>query len=246
MATGKTNTKHYRLYVSDVDLSGDSRQVGNFGAEFVEDAVQGWSDGVENFTLGYLKAMIDGYQAVFNNTLVTGSHIKLSGALGSEVLASLCVGIKAAPAAGDLCFAMPLLLSAYKPDGQGPVLVSASLNGPGQGTYTLPTKVFGVVLMPSTALSGTTNGSTVDNGAASSNGLLVYLHILASSGGTWAFKVQHSTDGSAWSDLISFSANGSAITAEQGASTGTVNQYLRFVATRTSGTVTVVCTAVRQ
>lgn len=246
MATGKTNlSKHSRLYVDDVDLSGDARQFGTAGLEIGEDDVTGWSESITNYTLGQRKVMIDGFQAVFNNTLVTGAYTKLLAELGTEVLASLCIGIRAAPAVGDLCISAPLLLSAFTVDGQGPVLVNASLNGPGQGTYTLPAKVHGVVLMPSTALSITTTGTSVNNLAATTNGCLAYLHILASSGGTWAFKVQHSTDNAAWSDLITFTATGAIITAEQGASTGTVNQYLRFVATRTSGTVTAVCTAVR-
>lgn len=246
MATGKTNRVHFRLILDEIDLSGDAQAVGSFGSTYTEADVTGWKDGIINFTLGHPNIFIEGFQAVFNNTANTGSHTELSAQ--EEYLATLAIGIRAAPAVGDPCFSAPLLQSSYTVDGSGPMLVSTTLNGPGQShTHTVNSvlKPWGVVLAAGTQLSATTNGTSVDNGASSSNGGVAYLHIIASSGGTWSLKVQDSANDITWADLITFSSDGSAITAEQGTDTGTIDQYLRFQATRTSGTVTPWCTFVR-
>jgi hypothetical protein len=99
---------------------------------------------------------------------------------------------------------------------------------------------WGVVLHPETSLSATTNGTSIDNGAATTGGWHANLHTVASSGGTWAFTIEHSSDNSNWSTLGTFTGDGSAIAAEYLTSADgvTVNRYVRFVATRTSGTVT--------
>lgn len=242
MATGKTHSRHFRLLVDEVDLSGDARGVGDFGSVHEEDDVTGWSDAIKNYLLSRLSAYINGFQAVFNNTASTGSHTELKDR--EEYLVSLLIGIRAAPAAGDPCFSCPLEQKSYTAEGAGPALVSADFVGPGQG-HTLPSKVWGAVLAYAAALSATTNGTSVDNGASSANGVLGYLHITVSSGGTWAFKIQDSPDNNTWADLITFSSDGSAVAAEQGSASGTVDRYTRLVSTRTSGTVTVSATIIR-
>ena len=104
------------------------------------------------------------------------------------------------------------------------------------------------MLQGPTALSATQAASSsisADNGASSSDGFIAHLHILSTSSGDFAFKIRHSADDSAWSDLVTFSADGSAVTAELASGTGTVNRYVAFDATRTAGTVTAICTFVR-
>jgi len=97
-----------------------------------------------------------------------------------------------------------------------------------------------VSLEPLTAsFTAGTAASSVDNGAATSNGGAGYFHVTALNGGTIVGKIQHSTDNSSWSDLITFSnvtAGGSALAT---AVTGTVNRYLRFNGTATGGTATI-------
>ena len=235
MATGKTNPKHYRLFLDEFDMSGDARTVGSCGITFKEDDVSGWSDGVLNFLLGHGQASIDGFQAVFNNTAVTGAYTELKGR--EEYLASLLVGIRAAPAIGDPCFMCPLEQGQIKIAGDGPVLMDVSLIGPGQG-FTVPsgTGVFGAVLAPKTTFTITTSSASVDNLASSANGLHAFLYVFtAETVGSWALKVQHSTNDSAWSDLITFTSTGVAVTGEQKTVTGTVNRYLRAQWTYTGG-----------
>ncbi len=246
MATGKTNSRWYRLCYGGYDLSGDARTVGGFGAEFGEEDVTGWSDGVINFNMGRPRLFIEGFQAVFNNTAATGSHTVLSTLLNSY--ASMFVGIRAAPAVGDPTFSIPLQQSAYTSTGDGPVLVNVNAVVGQTGLLSLSglsIKPFGVALAVGASLTSNTNGTSVDNGASSANGCVAYLHITASSGGTWALTLQDSTDNSYFADLITFTANGSAITAEQGTATGTVDRYVRFRAVRTSGSFTAWVTFIR-
>jgi hypothetical protein len=228
--------------VDEIDLSGDSRQIGSFGKSIMIDPQTGWSDNVENFSLGHSEHMLTGYQAVFNNTALTGSHIELSAT--EEYVVSLPIGIRAAPAVGDPAFLSSFEQMSYKAQGEGAVLVEAEFVK--AITDSDHEAVFGSVLAAGASLSATTNGASVDNAASSANGALAHLHITVSDGGTWAFKVQDSADDAAWADLITFSSDGSAVAGERGDVAGTVDRYLRFQATRTSGTVTAWCTVVRQ
>jgi len=83
-----------------------------------------------------------------------------------------------------------------------------------------------------TAYSTTTNGTSVDNGAASSNGAVINLHVTAASGTTptLAVTVQHSTNNSTWSTIATFTT-ATAATSETVTVAGTVNRYTRAVFT---------------
>ena len=77
--------------------------------------------------------------------------------------------------------------------------------------------------------TATVDGATQDQGAASADGGVGFLHVTANTrNGASVFKVQHSTNGSAWVDLISFASVGSTTrAAERVAVAGTVNRYVR-------------------
>lgn len=245
MATGKTNSRFFRMVYGGYDLSGDARALGSMGSTYAETDVTGWNEGVVNFTLGTPAINLEGFQAVFNNTASTGIHSALAGFVNSY--STVFIGIRAAPAVGDPTFSIPNQQASYTVAGDGPCTVSVNMN-PGQtGSLSVSGKMspWGNALAVGASLSGSTNGTGVDNGASSSNGGIGYLHLTASSGGTWAFYIQHSTDNSTYTDLITFTSNGSAVTAEQGTVTGSVNRYVRFRAVRTSGTVSAWCSFVR-
>jgi len=97
----------------------------------------------------------------------------------------------------------------------------------------------GVLLNDGTALSATTNGTSVDNSAATAIGAVANLHVIANSRSTaTTIKVQHSTDNSTWVDLITFtSVSASTITNENiAAGVLTIRRYLRAQTTLTAGT----------
>ena len=236
MATGKTNSRHFRLYADQVDLSGDVRTVGGFGLEYNMEDVTGWSDGVVNYLYGTPTAFVNGFQAVFNNTAVTGSHTELSDQ--EEYLISLHLGIRATPAAGDPAFGGPLQQSSYTVGGEGPVIVEVALNGPGQA-LSHPSRYFGYVAYPSTSITVTTSGTGVDMVAAQASGIHAVLHVLtAETVGTWALTIQESSDdavGDPYVDIITFTANGATATAERGIDATSVERYVRFRAVYTGG-----------
>jgi len=96
-----------------------------------------------------------------------------------------------------------------------------------------------VLLNDGTALSATTNGTAVDNSAATTIGAVANLHVIANSRSTaTTIKVQHSTDNSTWVDLITFtSVSASTITNENiAAGVLTIRRYLRVQTTLTAGT----------
>jgi len=103
----------------------------------------------------------------------------------------------------------------------------------------------GVVLANGVSItSASQNYSAVDNGGATSNGIIANLHITASDQATVA-KIQHSADNSTWADLVTFTSIAAGRGAERRIVTGTVNRYLRATWSGTLGTRTVVITAAR-
>lgn len=97
------------------------------------------------------------------------------------------------------------------------------------------------LLSPLAAVSTTANGTAVDNAVSTALGYRANLHVTAATGTGGTIKVQHSADNSTWADLATFTA-ATAATSETKAATGTVNRYLRSVATiNASSSLTFVC-----
>lgn len=80
-----------------------------------------------------------------------------------------------------------------------------------------------------TAESADDDGTSVDNGSATSNGAVGYLHVIDVAGTTpeVTVKVQHSADDVTYADLITFSAVDTDFAAQRVEVAGTVNRYLR-------------------
>lgn len=242
--TGKTHTRYLRLLANGYDLSGDMRAVSSFGIQYDQADATGWSDGTSQWLAGRGSAMLDGFNAVFNNTatatgpVAAGSHTVVSA--GGSFYTTMFIGIRAAPAIGNPTYSAVFEQGGYTVNGGGndPVMLSASFFG--SAVLASSIGVWGVCLAPGTALGSTTTNDSVDNGASSTGGYVAFLHIPQTTGAigsnTWAFVIEHSTDDSSFATLATFTADGSAITAERLEATGTVNRYVRLVATRTAGT----------
>lgn len=86
---------------------------------------------------------------------------------------------------------------------------------------------WGVMLHALTAETADSNGSSVDNAAATTNGTSANLHVTAYSGLTSiVIKIQSSPDNSVWTDYITFTTV-TAATSERKTTTGSVPRYLR-------------------
>jgi len=88
----------------------------------------------------------------------------------------------------------------------------------------------GVVLDPETAITIDTNGTSVDNTAATSNGGVAHLHVTAYSGLTSnSIIIEHSTNNSTWTTLATFTlVTGTGSERLVIAPGTTVNRYLRI------------------
>lgn len=94
-------------------------------------------------------------------------------------------------------------------------------------------------LQPLTAVTGTGNGSSVDNAASSANGGIGVLHVVAFTGTDATIKIQHSADDITYADLVTFTAaTGVGAEAVQSAAGTSVNRYLRRNITGTFTSIT--------
>jgi hypothetical protein len=88
------------------------------------------------------------------------------------------------------------------------------------------------------AAGASQNGAAVDNGAATTKGLIAQFHVLNfAAAGTLDLKVQHSPDGAVWTDLVTLPQK-NARGAFRLEVAGTVNRYTRVVRSSTGGPVT--------
>jgi len=102
------------------------------------------------------------------------------------------------------------------------VMVSHSLQVDGGLSY-------GVVIDPETAITVDTNGTAVDNGAATSNGGVAHLHVTAFSGLTSnSVVLEHSTDNISFATLGTFTLYTTTTSERLVIAAGTtVNRYVR-------------------
>ncbi len=228
-----------RAFVGGYDLSGDARTLGVLENSYGDADMMAWSDWGHNFLVdGHRKVGVTGFQA-FLDDAASGAWSVLKQAASTTRQVTMAFGSGAEPALADAAY---ILAGAQAKDNEGHDANKPVLNADfyqDQPQYSANAdNPWGLTLQAAVSLAGTTTGSSIDNLAASASGGHANLHVIASSGGTWSIKVQHSTDNSSWSDLLTFTSTGAAIGGEHKTVAGTVNRYTRALLTRTSGTVT--------
>ena len=243
---GKSHTKHCRLILDTLNLSGVSRQMGSLGVDYEAADITGYGDGVHYFTLGQATHLLNGYQAAFSNLAAVGSHTELKDF--EEYIASFCIGCRGAPEIGSVAWLSSMDQMSYGVQGVDAPLVSVDFSK--AVTDNDHTNPWGIVLEAATQFTATDEREGVDNEAPTTNGFVAHLHIVASSGGAadYAFSIETSDDdGNAdpYANVATFTADGSALVAERIDVAGAVERYIRFVGTRTAGTATVWCTIAR-
>jgi hypothetical protein len=241
---GKNKTLNWlRVYVDEYELSCDARAVGTFHNEWDSVDMTGWCNLVRNSTFGNHTVGVDGF-AAFLNDATTGAFdtLKSSASLGVSFL----FGGGAEPTIGDPAYLMGGVqlgdLTGW--DGQ-----AAIVNAAFEPSYLyVDAKPWGVILSDDTSRTATVSLTAVDNGAATTAGWSANLHVIASSGGTWAAIIEQSATGAFAGEettLVTFAADGSAIAFERQVGTDSVAQHLRAKLTRTSGTMTAIITFAR-
>ncbi|MBV9215935.1 MAG: hypothetical protein JO053_07130, partial [Acidobacteria bacterium] len=138
--------------------------------------------------------------------------------------------------AGNRALIMNSVLAKYQVNIKVADLLMALFEAKATGANGALTGVFarGISLMYQT-VTGSVNGSTIDNGATSV-GWCANAHN-SNSDGTLTVKVQHSSNGSVWADLITFGGALASKTAAQSVdTTTTVNRYRRSIVSAIGGT----------
>ncbi len=240
---GKTNIRWARLLVDSVNLSGDTRQVGSFGLEHNTSDITGYSDGVHHSSVGQANHIFNGYQAAFSNTATSGSHTELKDL--EDYIVSFCIGVKAAPEVGSVAWLSSMEQISYDVSSNGTLVGVDFAKSITDRSHSNP---WGFVLEAGTARTATLEGEGIDNLEVGNNGIVAHLHVVASSGGTWAFDIETSDDDAesdAYASIGTFALTGNAVGAERMLVAGAVEQYLRVKATKTSGDVTFWCTVAR-
>jgi len=232
-------TRWMRFFVDGYNLSGDARTVGSLEQVYDEVSLHGWSEAVVNYVAGHKATGIIDMQVLLNDAS-SGAFEQLKSAGADR--ASVLFGGGAEPTFGDPAYLIEVQqLKDVASFDAGAAVINVDLL-PEAGNDHQP---MGVVIHPENSINATTTGDSIDNGAGTTNGFHASLHITAQSSGNYEFKIEHSTNDIDWATLGTFTVDGSAIGSEQLTGTGTVNQYVRFVATKTAGSVTPVCVFAR-
>lgn len=220
-----------KVYVQGVDLTAFLRS-----ANLQRTADVAESTPFNNEAKGYTVGMRDGtmaFEGLYDGTAAAIDEV-LASILGatSQKVALVPVGVEAL---GSVACGMAGDESSYDVDTatDDVATVSVEMQSSTSIDRCLVHKVLG-------AVSSGANGTSIDNGAASANGGVGYLHVTAASGGgTLTVKVQHSADDTTWADLVTF-ADVTAVGAERKTVSGTVNRYTRATHAITAGSQTYV------
>lgn len=201
---------------------------------------QGETTTFGNSAKTYLPGLRDGTTSIggyFDSTATTGADVVLAAAM-----AGVNKVLTIAPA-GLATIGLPAKLSLCNPSNYK---VSTPVGGIVSFTADLPPT--GGVLAGYIAeiLSAKTNAgnssSSIDNAAASSNGMTANLHCTSYTSGTLTAKVQDSADNSTFADIITFTAL-TAVGSQQASVTGTVRRYTRPAWTGTFAATFAISTA---
>jgi len=219
---------YLQVLVSGYDLTGDSNRLAindGYGAY----DVTAYLDGVHKFILG--SRTISLQHTGFMNAAAARSHPVLKAANVQGVV-SLLLGQNAQPAVGDPMHSLFVQQSGYNAQpqmGKYVPFMAAFANAASLGGW-------GVALAVPTSFTNTTNGSAVNNGAASTRGGTAFLHLLqAAASDTYTITVEGSTTGAFAGEqttLATFALNGSALGSDYKALSGTIPQYTRWRAVR--------------
>jgi len=219
---------HVQVLVAGYELTGDLNRISIPDTYAMHD-VTAFSDGAHKFIQGQRTISLE--HLGFLNSAAAGSHPVLKGN-ALEGVVSVILGQNAAPVAGDPMHSLFIVQGKYgtMPEFEQYIPFSAMFanNGDLGG--------WGVALTPPVSFTNTTNGSSVDNSAASSQGGAAFLHVLqAAASDTYTIIIEGSTTGAFAGEqttLTTFALNASALGSERKAISGTIPRYTRFKATR--------------
>lgn len=220
----KTSGLGSRFLVGGYDLSGDINAIGTAGATIAMDDITG----IDKYAHERLALLRDGtlsFTAFFDPSV---SHPVLSDLPGTDTLMTF---IPPPQEAGSPAACLNALQVSYNPTRSNAGALTIACEGNADAGEPLH---WGLGLTAGIRQdSSGTDGPDVDNGAATSNGALLYLQVTQFTGSTATVTVQHSADNSTWSTLGAFTAVTAAPAHQSLAVTGAVDRYVRVISAGT-------------
>lgn len=213
--------KSVKVFVDEFDFSSYFNDVSaSTTVETAETSTFG-SDAKE-----YITGLVDGtvsLSGMFEGTADTGTDDYFSSVLGGATKQKVIVATEG-HANGGRAVMLESDNTSYEVSGAIADVVQASAEfQSSEGVE------HGVILSSGAAVTATGNGTSVDNGAATTNGGVGYLSVPTNTrNGNVTVKIQASADNSTFTDLITFTVVSSAAkTSQRVEVTGTVARYLR-------------------
>lgn len=213
--------KSVKVFVDEFDFSSYFNDVSaSTTVETAETSTFG-SDAKE-----YITGLVDGtvsLSGMFEGTADTGTDDYFSSVLGGATKQKVIVATEG-HANGGRAVMLESDNTSYEVSGAIADVVQASAEfQSSEGVE------HGVILSSGAAVTATGNGTSVDNGAATTNGGVGYLSVPTNTrNGNVTVKIQASADNSTFTDLITFTVvSSTAKTSQRVEVTGTVARYLR-------------------
>lgn len=167
------------------------------------------------------KMALDG---LYDGTATTALYAQARAILASSSVALLAVYVLGESAIGALGFAMRGRLADHKVDMPSKNLVTVAANFTGYKLLELIES-----LHPLAAETTTGNGTSFDNGAATTGGGAFHVHCTAHTGAAITLTIEDSADNSSFALIGTFSAISAAGTSERIEVAGTIRRYTRVV-----------------
>jgi hypothetical protein len=223
---------HVQIIVGGYDLTADLNKV-NIDDSRKMHSTLSFNDDVEKFIPGQRMAKLA--HAGFMNAVAAQSHPVLKG-LAVDGVVGIFVGQNTDPVVGDPVYNLLTQQQNYQVAPQVGQVIPFQANFANRGERA----GWGVALAVPVSFTNSTNGTGVNNGAASSNGGAAFLHILQAAGSdTYTIVIEDSNTGAFGGEentIGTFTLDASELGSERLALSGTIRQYVRFKATRTGST----------
>jgi hypothetical protein len=222
---------HVQVLVDGYELTADSNRISIPDSRDLYD-VSSFGDATHKFIPGRRSVTLE--HAGYMEAAAARSHPVLNGLVVSGIVSAL-LGQNADPTTGDPVYSLAIRQGKYS------VLPETGKYVPFTATFANRGELggWGVALAVPVTFTNTANGAAVNNDAATTKGGAAFLHLLtAAATDRYSITVQGSATGAFAGEqttLGTFSLNASAIGSEFITLAGTIPQYTRWLATRTSG-----------
>jgi hypothetical protein len=236
---GRTLARYARFYMNGYDFSGDARSIGPLDWTFPEVDITGLSDAIHGYLPGQPSINIGALNANFTDYAATHLVVIGDANKGSEGTVLIPIGMRAAPAIGDIAFMGQFrqkdFVSAVSKAGE--VTISMPFAGwDVTSSSLLYHDPWGLLIhnnAAETAVNDSNNGFDSGSGGTTTLGGYAVFQLFAYTGGTGpTLKVQHFTSNTpaSFADLLSSGVMATAGTAVLVAlaNTASVYQFLRW------------------